>query len=141
MKAIQNDITLPSGVTVNLDQPDFFALKTQDDFLELQCALQEKIIDIELQIDLFKVGHFMSDKQHDVTWLPRANAALKWAKLYRDECAKRGGRLNDRIKEARQREREGRFVAEAKKQLSDEVFRSVARASGLYEDNRVDEAA
>jgi hypothetical protein len=141
MKTIQNDITLPSGVRVNLDTPDFLALKTPDDFLELQCALQEKIIDIELQIDLFKVGHFMSDKMQDVTWLPRANAALKWAKLYRDECAKRGGRFNDRIKEARQREREGRFVAEAKKTLTEDQFRAIARASGLYEDNRVEEAA
>jgi hypothetical protein len=93
-----SDFILPSGATVNVDRPDFSACVDAEDLMELKYALSEKIIEIELQIDLheaaFTAGHpngVNGDKPWD--WLPRAKAALKWTKLYRDEAQNRQGRI------------------------------------------------
>jgi hypothetical protein len=89
-------VRLPSGVEVDVDRPDFSLCVTAEDFVDFKYALQEKIIDIELQIDLHKVGKLTcadGTLRNDPAWLPRANAALKWAKLHRDECQTLQGRV------------------------------------------------
>jgi hypothetical protein len=88
------NFTLPSGTTIDIDRPDFALCKGVDDLMELKYALSEKIIDIELQIDLHEaVAYPTENAAKPLDWLPRAKAALKWSKLYRDECQNRQGRL------------------------------------------------
>lgn len=127
-------ITLPSGVKVDVNQPDFSAVKTAEDFLELRCAIQEKIIDIELQIDMFKVGALEPGRPVELSWLPRATAAAKWAKLYRDECQTRAGQLNNREAEERRRKVETRFVEAARDLLSAKKFKELATIAGMFDD-------
>ena len=116
---------------MDLDRPDFSLCKTPEDFIEIKCALMEKIIDIELQIDLFKAG---LNGNEDASWLPRATAAVKWAKLYRDECQSRAGRLNDKLRGADRARKEARFVDAARDLLTPKMFYKVAETAGLYED-------
>lgn len=128
--------TLPSGAVVDLDRPDFLLLKTSEDFIELRCALMEKIIDIELQIDLWecaatKIG------ENDRTWLARAKAALKWGKLYRDECQSRAGLFNDKARAAARQRREARFVEAARDMLPAKQFYQIGECAGLFDDREV----
>lgn len=89
-------LTLPSGREISTDRPVFSVCRDADDFMELKYALSERIIEIELQIDLYESAppdapdSYRKDKAWD--WLPRAKAALKWKKLYRDEAQNRQGR-------------------------------------------------
>lgn len=123
-------VVVPSGAEISLRRPDFSQCQTTADFLEVKCALMEKIIDIELQIDLFHSGVGVEQgKSYERDWLPRANAALKWAKLYRDECGQRQGLLNERVKMNRQGEICQVFVNIAKLRLSKEDFTAILDAA------------
>lgn len=91
---ITTTMLLPSGATIDVDRPDFNVCRTVEDYHEIKYALSEKIIDIELQIDMFETGAGVANgRAYAADWLPRTRAALKWAKLYRDEAQNRQGRL------------------------------------------------
>lgn len=92
-------IERPDGRVLRVDRPDFSQCTSVDDFLALRSAMGERIIDIELQIDLYEAGCL---DRSDPSWLPRARAALKWAKLYRDEVQNLQGRWVERDKAAKQ---------------------------------------
>lgn len=127
-------VQVPSGVKISLRRPDFSLCTSREDFLELRCALMEKIIDIELQIDLFHSGAGVSQgRSYEPDWLPRANAALKWSKLYRDECQQRQSIWNDRQRAERQEPLTQRFVSEAKEYLSPSDFRELQKRAGMFE--------
>lgn len=120
-------IVLPSGEEFNIDRPNFMQLRSEEDFLEVQCALQEKIIDIELQIEIACIGqHPPVGKADDLSWLPRANAALKWAKLYRAECQERRGMVAKKEKAARQLTHDSSFVGAARAMLDHETFMKIS---------------
>lgn len=114
---------LPSGGTIDVNRPDFSKCKSVEDFLELRYALSEKIIDIELQIDMFESGAGVQHgRAYEFDWLPRAKAALKWAKLYRDECQNRHGRASS-IEKARAHASNERGITEViKAVLTPEQF-------------------
>lgn len=89
-----SNFILPSGARIDLDRPDFAMCRDAGDLMELKYALSEKIIDIELQIDLLAAGAFAANGDGKaIDWLPRAKAAARWAKLYRDEAQNRQGRI------------------------------------------------
>lgn len=109
--------TLPSGATISVDRPDFSVCKDAEDLMELKYALSEKIIEIELQIDLYEaVAHPQENAAKPLDWLPRAKAALKWAKLYRDEAQNRQGRAAG-IDKQKQHLRTERCVVDMLKEL------------------------
>lgn len=119
-------VRVPSGAEISLRRPDFLLCKSREDFLELRCALMEKIIDIELQIDLFNSGAGVEQgKAYERDWFPRANAALKWAKLYRDECQQRQGIFTDKEKAFRNSSADRAFIAAAKDYLDENDFKAI----------------
>lgn len=131
-------MTLPSGVQVDVNRPNFSTLKTVEDFLELKCALMEKIIDIELQIDMFKAGASEPGRKFELSWLPRATAAVKWGKLYRDECQNRMGMLSSKIADRKHEERSSkvgtRFIEAARGILPVETFVKIGTVAGMFDD-------
>jgi len=119
-------LVLPSGTTVSIDRPDFSLCKTHEDFLELKYALSEKIIDIELQIDLFLSGvGVQQGRCYEADWQPRAAAALKWAKLYRDECQNRQGLLSSIEKQRSHAAWERNLIEVIKAVISPEQFQTL----------------
>ena len=134
LKAIEprsaNVIELASGNSIDVDRPDFSKIKTVEDFLDLRYALQEKIIDIELQIDLFTSGAgVLMGRSYRVGWLPLAQAALKWAKLYRDECQNRQSLLTKAERVSAQAELGQQFIACARAILDQETFAEILAAA------------
>jgi len=117
---------LPSGAEISVDRPDFDACNTVDDFLEIKYALNEKIIDIEYQIDLYEAGCV---QRTDPSWLPRAKASLKWAKLYRDEAQNRQGRRSQLEKQRLHAARDRSVVQVLKELLSQEDFDALIAAT------------
>lgn len=121
-------MTLSSGKDIRLDRPDFSIIKTEDDFVEVTFALQERIIEIELNIELEKErrANLADQGTLDRTWRPRAEAALKWAKLYRAECQQRQGLLAKREKAQRTAMRDAtvgqRFIDAARNILPKETW-------------------
>lgn len=114
----ENVTTVSSGGEIDIDRPDFAACKTVEDFIEVKCLLMEKIIDIELQVDIYHID--TSKRSSD--WLARAKAALKWAKMYRNECQERQGILSAKIKAAQQAKIDRQVIDTAKAMLPQETF-------------------
>jgi hypothetical protein len=124
-----NMLTLPSGRTISIDSPDFAICRDADDLLELKYALSEKIIDIELQLDLHQaVADPIRNADRPPDWLPRARAALKWAKLYRDEAQTRQGRFASIQKRRRHSDTECAVVEILKELLPADKFRALVEA-------------
>ena len=138
--------TLPSGGVVDIDRPDFSICKDADDLMELKYALSEKIIDIELQIDLHEAA-FSTGKPNGPNgttpwdWLPRAKAALKWAKLYRDEAQNRQGRMASLFKARRHADMERAVVEIIKELLPPDKFGAIMDAAEALAAKRVGEMA
>lgn len=127
-------VHLPSGAVVSIDRPDFKLCKDAGDMIELKYALSEKIIDIELQIDLHEQA-FMAGNPNGPNgntpwdWLPRAKAALKWTKLYRDEAQNRQGRMVSLARQRLHQTNERAVVDIVKGLLPDEKFRALLDAA------------
>lgn len=113
-----NIATMPSGGDIDINRQNFDACKTIEDFIEVKCLLMEKIISIEMQIDV----HDLDRSKKPPDWLPRAIAALKWAKMYRNECQERQGLLSAKIKAAQQRVIDRQVIDTAKEMLPNETF-------------------
>lgn len=95
----RNSLELPSGAIIDVDRPDFSKCQSEDDFLEIKYALSEKIIGIELQLDMFENGAgVLAGRTYSIDWKARTSAALKWAKLYRDEVQNRQGSFSRKQK-------------------------------------------
>lgn len=110
--------TLPSGQAFNIDRPDFTLLATPEEFTAIRAKLTEKIISIEFQIDMFEAGAYAAeDRQLPRDWLPRANKALKYAKLWRDQCQSHQGAALERHRQAIQQRIERKFVDVARVEL------------------------
>lgn len=131
-----NRFKLPSGAVVDIDRPDFSLCKDADDFMELKYALSEKIIDIELQIDLFTAT---PDEDATADWLPRAKAALKWTKLYRDEAQNRQGRATNIEKARRHNEAEQCVVDVLRKLLPEDKFLALMEAGRALAEKRAED--
>lgn len=81
-------------------------------------VLTEKIISIEFQIDMFEAGAYAAeDRQLTRDWLPRANKALKYAKLWRDQCQSHQGAALERHRQAIHQRIERKFVDVARVEL------------------------
>ena len=136
--------TLPSGGVVDIDRPDFAVCKNADDLMELKYALSEKIIDIELQIDLHEAA-FSTGRPNGPNgttpwdWLPRAKAALKWAKLYRDEAQNRQGRVASLEKQRRQADTERTALNIVKDLLPPDKFHALMDAAEALAAKRIGE--
>lgn len=83
-------VLLPSGAVVDLFDFDLSVCRTAEDLHEVMLVCEEKIIEIEYQIDLFKVGYHapnfpVNKDTHDPTWRARANKALAYAKMQKSE--------------------------------------------------------
>lgn len=127
-------VTLPSGTIVDLVRPNIPSLKTVDDVTELKYMLSEKIIDIELQLDLHESG---LKPEAPPDWAPRARASLKWTKLYRDECQTRQGRLNDRQRQERHAALDRCAVEIVKALISQDHFDAIVSAAKALGEARV----
>lgn len=136
-------IRLPSGAIVDIDRPNLQACKTSDDFMELKFKLTEKIIEIELQIDMFESGAGVAQgRAYEREWLPKAKAALKWAKLYRDQCQARQGQLSAMEKQAAHATRERLTIDAIRAVLTHDQFHALLEiADALAQDDRVGVAA
>ena len=133
--------TLPSGARVDVDRPDFAICRDADDLMELKYALSEKIIEIELQIDLHESALCNSqpvglEKAWD--WLPRAKAALKWAKLYRDEAQNRQGRMVNVERQRRHMETERAALDVLKEALPQHHFLALMQAAEALSAARIE---
>jgi hypothetical protein len=129
-----NVVRIGSGGSIDVDYPDFSACKSIDDFIDVKCLLMEKIIDIELQIDL----HQIESRTDDRTWLPRANAALKYAKMYRDECQNRQGAFSEKIRQDRQARIDRQIIDCTKCMLPKEAFDKIVEVAVLKASSTVD---
>lgn len=136
-KDSSDNLELPSGVIVDINRPDFSKCKDADDFMELKYALSEKVIDIELQIDLYAANEGGEDRAVD--WLPRAKAALKWAKLYRDECQNRQGRSASIEKARRHNDAEQCVVEILRKMLPADKFAVLIEAGKALAERRAED--
>ena len=117
---------LPSGLAIDIDRPDLSAIRDENDFTEVIYLLQEKIIDIELQIDMAECGTPLQiGKPYDPTSMPRTKAALRWAKLHREEAARRSGIVAREIRRKREITSERRFITTARAMLAADTYASI----------------
>jgi hypothetical protein len=124
--------TLSSGVVIDLS--DFVAndLLTIDDCNEAMSLVQEKALQIEYQMDLYKEGYhadgepFSPERPPTPMWVAKANKALAWTKINKNDITNRKERLSriehEKAQLARRRELAHMFLEVARNKLPRHEF-------------------
>lgn len=127
--------TLSSGVVIDLS--DFLAsvLLTIDDCNEAMNLVQEKALQIEYQMDLYKEGYhadgepFSPERPPTPMWVAKANKALAWTKINKNDITNRKERLSriehEMTQLARRRELEHMFLEVSRNKLPRHEFASI----------------
>ncbi|MEM8972257.1 MAG: hypothetical protein AAGD43_09380 [Pseudomonadota bacterium] len=133
-------VDLPSGRRVDLnDRFDVSACETEDDAWYLLQAIQEKILDIEFQVECFEEGYhpdgqrFSPNRPPPPMWMPRAKKALGWSRLQKSDAQREFQKIAKAAKEHEKRSRdlriERQFVDVAKQKLSEDLFEQILTAA------------
>lgn len=131
-------IRLPSGVTVDLFDLDPRVCRTADDAWELGQALQEKIIEIDFQIECYGLGYWNNkpispENVAPPLWEARAKKALAWAKLNKSDAQNRFQKLakaeRGESERAKRSELGDAFIDAARAMLTDDEFAGIMAAA------------
>lgn len=90
-KPTKDIVVLESGLELDLLNIDFSKCRTVDELNELDIILQEKVIEIDFQIECYNQGYhpdgtaFSPERPPPILWEPRAKKAMAWTKLQKQE--------------------------------------------------------
>jgi hypothetical protein len=137
-------LDLPSGGRVDLFNLNADAIRTQEDAHWLMQILQERILDIEYQLECYMLGCWPNGRpitpidKPDILWQVRAKKALGWAKLHKSTAQQRlqyiASSENKKEQQARQSRKERLFVDCAKGILDRETFERIMTLANSLED-------
>lgn len=132
-------VKLPCGSTIDLEDFDARDIKSLEDAHVAMSILQEKIIEIDYQLECYGLGFhpdgepFSPNRPPPPLWAPRAKKALAYSKLAKSEVQLRLQGLSRKESEdrktKRQREREYMFVEVARSRLDGAVFSGIMAAA------------
>jgi hypothetical protein len=127
--------TLTSGAEIDLADVDVSKLLTIDDCNEAMTLVAEKALSIEFQMDCYKEGYhadgeaFSPERPPTALWIAKANKALAWTKINKNDITIRKERLtrieHEKVQLAKRRELEHMFLEVARSKLPRHEFASI----------------